>query len=211
MKVLTNTCKYGKSGHLYIFTSLKHNGCFWSAIFRDSFLYHINDTNSMYNVRPSSSDFFSVETLLAKPLKGWADLFWGGPFRFQFILVDTPLENPAQAWHGFYPVQQGWVVARVLVPLHIKELNIISYQYLIIILSCRVKNFRQIINSGYETSVPLQDQIFWVVCEAIINDYVTCTVYGMELKIDILINMVQSHLCGNLLSSNLYQLALNLQ
>ena len=39
--------EYGKSGHLYIFTSLKHLMMLWSAIFLglNIFLHHMTDTD----------------------------------------------------------------------------------------------------------------------------------------------------------------------
>ena len=40
--------EYNRSGHLSIFTYLKHLMVFWGAFFRDSMLYLIKDTDSMY-------------------------------------------------------------------------------------------------------------------------------------------------------------------
>lgn len=39
------------------------------------------------------------------------------PLRLQLVLVERPLENPAEAGHGLHPVQERRVAAGVLVAL----------------------------------------------------------------------------------------------
>ena len=44
-------------------------------------------------------------------------LLRGGPLGLQLVLVKALLEYPAQAWHALHPVEQGWVLCRVLIAL----------------------------------------------------------------------------------------------
>ena len=56
--------EYGESGHLFIFTLLKHLMMLLKYnFFRASFLHLTKDTDRLV-CRPCSSDFFKVKTLL---------------------------------------------------------------------------------------------------------------------------------------------------
>lgn len=41
-----------------------------------------------------------------------------GPLGLQFVLVETLLQHPAQAWHTLHSVEESWVLCCVLITLH---------------------------------------------------------------------------------------------